>query len=117
MLRMDARFQQNVFWFQITMNQPRFFQHSHRVEQLAGKHFDELRAQTDKLILLDELVEVGREKLEDKAKMLLVNKGVPHTEDMVLVIRVALFVQLAEAVNQATMTNAVKDSNTPIQES
>lgn len=46
------------------MDQPCFLQHGHRIKQLTGEDFNQLSTQADELVLLDELVKVGREQLE-----------------------------------------------------
>ena len=46
------------------------------------------------LILLDELVEIRRQQLENKAQMILVDEGVSEAKNVVLVVRIALIVQL-----------------------
>ena len=51
------------------MYEPRFIQHSKRVEQLLGKDADETSAETAERVLLDEFVKVGGKKLEDKTQM------------------------------------------------
>lgn len=55
-----SRFQQNIFRFQITMDQTSIFQDRHGVQQLRCEDFDKLSTQALELILLDEFVKVGR---------------------------------------------------------
>ena len=54
----NLRLQQDVLWFQIAVNEPRFLEHGQSVQQLAHEDLDQLRAQTLELILLDQLVKV-----------------------------------------------------------
>ena len=74
------------------MNQPRVFEDAQRVEELRGEDFHELRAQALELVLLDQLVKVGREELEDETKMVFVDEGVSQPQYVVLVLRVALII-------------------------
>ena len=41
------------------MDQPCVLEHSEGIQQLGGKHFDELGAQALELVLFDEFVKVG----------------------------------------------------------
>lgn len=90
----NVRFEENVFWFEITVDQSCFLEHGHGVQQLGGEHLDELCAETLELILFDELIEVGREQLEDETKVVAVNERVEQSEDMMFVLRITLIVQL-----------------------
>ena len=58
------------------MNQPRFFENRQSVQELRREHFDELCAKTLELILLDELVQVGRQQLEHETQVILVNERI-----------------------------------------
>lgn len=80
------------------MDQPRVLQDGHGVEQLRGEDLDELRGEALELVLLDELVQVGREQLEDETEVVPVDEGVFEAEDVVFVVWVALCVQLYQAV-------------------
>lgn len=60
-----SRFQQDVLRLQVTVYQTSILEDSQGIQQLRHEYFDELCAQTLKLILLDELVQIRREKLED----------------------------------------------------
>ena len=70
----DVRLQENVFWFEIAVDQPCLFEHGERVQELSGKYFHELRAQALILVLFDEFVQVRGEKLENEAEVVTVNK-------------------------------------------
>ena len=48
------------------------------------------------LVLLDELVQVGRQQLKDKAQVVFVDERVPESKDVMLVVWVALLVELCE---------------------
>jgi hypothetical protein len=54
----DVRLQEDVFWFEITVDQPCILEHGEGIQQLGSEHFDELRAQTLELVLFDEFVQV-----------------------------------------------------------
>lgn len=56
------------------MNQPGFLQHRECVQELRRKDLYELRAEALELVLLDQLVQVGREQLEDEAQMVFVDE-------------------------------------------
>ena len=76
------------------MDQARVLEHGERVEELRGKDLDELRAEALELVLLDELVQIRREQLEHEAQVVPVDERVTQTQDVVLVVRIALVVQL-----------------------
>jgi hypothetical protein len=46
------------------------------------------------LVLLDEFVEVRAEQLKDEAQMRAVDERVAQSQDVVLVVRIRVFVQL-----------------------
>ncbi len=48
--------QQYILRLQITMYQPRIFQHLERVQQLRREHLDQLEAKPTELVVLDEFV-------------------------------------------------------------
>ena len=72
----DVRFQKDVLRFEIAVNQPRFFENRQSVQELRREHFDKLCAKTLELILLDELVQVGRQQLEHETQVILVNERI-----------------------------------------
>jgi hypothetical protein len=78
------------------VNKIRVLEDGERVEELAREDLDELDRQALELVLLDELVQVGREQLEDEAQVLLVNERVTHAQNVVLVVRIQVLVQLME---------------------
>jgi hypothetical protein len=57
-IALSSRFEQNIFRFQITVYQPRVLQYRQTIQQLLGKDFNKLSAESLKLILLDEFVEI-----------------------------------------------------------
>lgn len=59
------------------MYQSCFFQDGHGVQQLCREHLHELSAETLELVLLDQLVQVGRQEFEDQTQMVLVDEGIP----------------------------------------
>ena len=56
------------------MYEPCVFQHGERVQKLGREDLDQLRAEALELVLLDKLVQVGREQLEDEAQMVFVDE-------------------------------------------
>ena len=58
------------------MNESRLLQDRQGVEQLGSEDLYELRAETLELVLLDQLVQVGRQQLEDQTQMILVDERV-----------------------------------------
>lgn len=82
---MSAPFQQNVFWFEITVDQPGFVEDGQGVEQLAGEDSDERGGQAAEGVLFDELVEVDGEKLKDEAQVSVVDELVLEAEQVVFV--------------------------------
>lgn len=54
----DARFQEDVFWFEIAVDQPCILEHGEGIQELSRKHFDKLRAEALELVLFDEFVQV-----------------------------------------------------------
>ena len=85
---------ENVLRLQVTMYQPCLFQNIQGVQKLCGEDLYKLRAQTLELVLLDKLVEIRRQQLEDEAQVVFVDERVPQSQDVVLVLRVALAIQL-----------------------
>ena len=81
------------------MNEARLLEHGERVQQLRGEHLDELRAEALELVLLDQLVQVGREQLENETQVVFVDERVPQSENVVLVMWIALLVELLREVN------------------
>ena len=75
------------------MNKPRFLEDRQRIQQLGGKDFDELSAQPTERVLLDELVEIGREEFKDKAQMAFVNKRIAEAKNVVLVVGIVILVE------------------------
>jgi hypothetical protein len=76
------------------VDEARVLEDGERVEELRGEDLDELDGEPLELVLLDELVQVRGQELEDEAEMVLVDERVPHAQDVVLVVRVAVLVQL-----------------------
>ena len=70
----DSRLQKDVLRFEIAVDEPRFLQNRQSVEQLGREDLDELRAETLELVLLDQLVQVGREEFEDETQVVLVDE-------------------------------------------
>lgn len=77
------------------MYEASFLQHCERIEELRSEDLNELCAKTLELILLDQLVEVGREQFEDEAQVIFVDERISQPENVVLVVRIALLVQLS----------------------
>ena len=84
------------------MYEARLLQNSEGIEQLGGENLHELSAETLELVLLDQLVQVGREQFEDEAQVVLVDERVAKPENVVLVVRVTLVVQLRSTSVLAT---------------
>jgi hypothetical protein len=61
----DSRFKQNVLRLQVAMDQPRILEYCQTFKQLLRKDLDQLSTQPLELILLNQLVEIGRQTLED----------------------------------------------------
>lgn len=59
------------------MYELRLVQDRQRVEQLRREHLDELCAQPSKRVLLDELVQIGREQFEDQTKVGFMDECIP----------------------------------------
>lgn len=76
------------------MDQPGLVEDGEGIEELCGKDLDELCAEAAKLVLLDELVEIGGEELKDEAEVVFVYKLVAHAENVVLVVWVPGGVEL-----------------------
>ena len=83
-----ARHEENVFGFEVAVDEPSFVEHGKRVEKLCGKDLDELGAEASKLVLFDKFVEIGRQELKHKTQMVFVDKLIAHAQNVVLVIRV-----------------------------
>ncbi len=77
------------------MYEASFLQHCERIEELRSEDLNELCAKALELILLDQLVEVGREQFEDEAQVIFVDERISQPENVVLVVRIALLVQLS----------------------
>ena len=95
----DVRFEKDILRLQITVYQTCILQDSHGVQKLCHEDLDQLRAQALELVLLDELVQVGRKQLEYETEMVLVNEGIPQAENMMFVMRIALIIELSITVN------------------
>ena len=76
------------------MNQPGVFEHRQAFEQLLRENLDELGTETLELVLLDQLVQVGRETFKDKTQVVLVGEGVVHSKDMIFVPWIVRVVEL-----------------------
>lgn len=90
----NSRFEQDVFGFQIAMNDLGLLQHGQGIEELRRKDANETRTETTERILLDELVEIVGEELENEAEVGVVNEGVLEPKHVVLVVLVPLVVDL-----------------------
>ena len=64
------------------MYESRFFEDRQRVQELCRENFDKLGAQPTERVLLDELVEIGREQFEDETQMAFVDERVAKAEDV-----------------------------------
>jgi hypothetical protein len=78
------------------VDEARLLEDGERVEQLRGKDLDELRAEAEELVLLDELVQVAAQELEHEAEVVLMDERVAEAEDVVLVAGVELVVEQLE---------------------
>jgi hypothetical protein len=56
--RGDLRLQENVFWFQITVNEPGFLQDRQSVEKLGSEDLHKLGAEALELVLFDQFVQI-----------------------------------------------------------
>lgn len=88
------RFEEDVFGFEVAVDESSFLEDGENIEKLSHEDFDELGAKTLKLILFDEFVEVGGEELKDETEMISVDKRVAEAEDMVFVGGIESLVQL-----------------------
>lgn len=70
----NSRFEQNVLWLQITVDQSRIFENRETIQKLLSEDAHQLQTQTLELVLLDELIEVGRQALEYKTQVALVRE-------------------------------------------
>ena len=59
------------------MNEAGLFEYRERVQKLCRKDLHELSAETLELVLLDQLVQVGREELENETQVVFVDERVP----------------------------------------
>ena len=76
------------------MNEAGLVEHGERVEELLGEDANERRAEAAERVLLDKLVEIGRQELEDEAQVRKVDERVLEPEYVVLVRRVPRVVEL-----------------------
>lgn len=65
----NLRPEKDVFWFQIAMYQPRLLEDRQGVQQLGGENLHELCTQPLELILLDQFVKVGGQKLKHQTQV------------------------------------------------
>ena len=70
----NSRLEENVLWFQIAVYQPRLLEHRQCIQQLGGENFHELCTQPLELILLDQFIKVGGQKLEHQAQVATVDE-------------------------------------------
>jgi len=70
------------------MYQFRLVQQTQTVQKLLCEDSYQRGAQTPKLVLLDQLVQIDRQQLEDQTQMLLVDEGVLQPQDVMIVILV-----------------------------
>jgi hypothetical protein len=61
---------------------------------LLGKNTDESRAQTTKLVLLDQLIKIDTEQFKDQTEMLPVDESILQTKQVVVVVLVIFAVKL-----------------------
>ena len=94
-----GRFEQNVLWLEITVDQTGLVEHRERVQELLGEDADERGAEAAERVLLDELVEIRRQELEDEAQMAAVNEGIAQAQDVMLVVRVPGAIELPHQLN------------------
>jgi hypothetical protein len=86
--------EQNVFGFQITVNQAGLVEECKTIKKLLGKDADQSGAESSELVLLDKLVQVDAEELKHQAKMLTVDKSILQAQKMMVVVLVELRVEL-----------------------
>lgn len=80
------------------MDQPGILQHGQTLQELLCEDFDQLRTETLELILLDELVQIGRKAFKDQTQMILVRKRLDHPDDVMRVVWIVLAVELSMSV-------------------
>jgi hypothetical protein len=68
--------EEDVFWFQITMYEARLVQQSKPVQQLLREDTDQCRAETSKLVLFDQFVQIDAKQLEYETQMLSMDERV-----------------------------------------
>ena len=81
------------------MYQTSFFEHSQGIKQLCRENFHQLRAESLKLILFNELIEIRREELKDETQMIPMYERITESQYMVLVVRIVSLVELREFVS------------------
>ena len=97
------------------MDQPSIFEDGESIQQLRSENFDELCAEALELVLLDQLVQVGREQLKHQAQMVFVDERVPQSKNVVLIMRVALLVQLrSRTISKCSDSHIQTDSPAPV---
>lgn len=82
------------------MYQSCVLQYCEGVQQLRREDLHELCAEPLELVLLDKLVEIRRKQLEHETQVILVDEGVPQPQNVMLVVRIALVVQLKRPSDQ-----------------
>lgn len=90
----NSRFEQDIFRLQVAVNQPCFFKHRQALEQLLSENLDQLSTQTLELVLLDQLVQIGRKTLENQAEMILVCEGIQHPQYVESIFGIMLPIEL-----------------------
>ena len=97
------------------MYKARLIKQTESVQQLLGEDSDEGGTQTPELILLDQFIQIHREKLEHQAQMLLVDEGIFQPEEIVIIILVELAVELERSLSQPVIpiTISLTDSVPP----
>lgn len=55
----NLRHEENVFGFEVTVDEAGLIEDCEGIEELSGENLDELSAKATKLVLFDELVKVG----------------------------------------------------------
>lgn len=95
---MHSRLEKDILWLEIAMDQPGILQHGQTLQELLCEDFDQLRTETLELILLDELVQIGRKAFKDQTQMILVRKRLDHPDDVMRVVWIVLAVELSVSV-------------------
>jgi hypothetical protein len=79
-VEMNLLFEENVFWFKITMNQFRFFDNFQCINNLLNKESRQIEWKPIVVILPQEIINWNRQQLKDNAEMISENKKVKHSD-------------------------------------